>query len=462
MRVYYLRKGANMRLKSHIVNCSRRFLRLFSVAVIIPASIFSFTGNSAASESYENEIVKDVQFAKFHSEKALNEFIKETPEAVRLHPSLMWVELEKSYSLKAGLWQKLTRYGITSLLDNRILYKTPVSAGEGAVWGKRLSQPEMDPELWGMHNINIGTAWAVTKGKKEIIVAISDTGIDRDHGALSSNIWANEKELNGKNRKDDDGNGYKDDKYGVDFIGDSEDTMDGGLTGHGSHVAGTVGGIQAEDGFYGVAPNITLMAVKTHNARGNGTRRSVSKGLLYAADNGASVVNCSWGGAPEATEYDEVLYDVIEYLNTKGVVLVASAGNNEVDIGKGPHYPASYDLPNIISVGALNKFGELASFSNWGKKSVDIAAPGTEIYSAQANSAWFTWKHGTSMAAPHIAGAVALIKSTEKGSTMSPEEIKQLLIDNAVDIVPWEERGNRDFVSNKTLDLSFLGDGSWD
>jgi subtilisin family serine protease len=430
-------------------------------------TIFAFVFFAISAEAFasQNESFENVGFVKFETEKTLQGFLKENPEAKRLHKNLMWAEYQNSFSFSSELKNNRERLGIEALSNNETVYKlhtlnTLNKMEERIGFGREVFLPNpisnLDPDIWGLEKINVAEAWKTTTGSEDIIVALLDSGIARKHQALSRNIWVNESELKGKSSRDDDGNGYKDDLYGVDLIRKkSKDTLDD--SGHGSHVAGIVAGYSEEAGFYGVAPNVKIMAVKTHNKDGNGSRKSVVKGVLYAVDNGADVINCSWGGAPEAEEVDQLLFDAIEYANQNGVVVVTSAGNRNVDNDEVDHYPSNYDLPNVIAVTSTDHYDGFSVFSNWGKKTVHLSAPGEHIKSAWTGYPSYRDRSGTSMAAPHVAGTVALIKSTERGSKLSPIEIRNLILENTARL----DRPGYETMSNGRLDLSFLGDGTW-
>jgi subtilisin family serine protease len=168
---------------------------------------------------------------------------------------------------------------------------------------------------------------------------------------------------------------------------------------------------------------------------------------------GARVLNCSWGGAPEASEFDQLLFDAIEYANKKGAVLVASAGNDSDNNDTGSHYPSNYDLPGVISVAASDKLDRKAYFSNIGVNSVDLAAPGVAIWSVESGGKSYTSLSGTSMASPHVSGAAALLASTEAGRAMSAADIRDALMTNVEKVSEWRTR----VISGGRLDLQFIG-----
>jgi len=261
---------------------------------------------------------------------------------------------------------------------------------------------------WSLHRTDAPEAWNVSTGSSEIIVAVVDTGVDYNHRDLQSNMWVNEAELNGAKGEDDDQNGYIDDVYGYNFIYNSNDPIDD--HGHGTHCAGIIAakGNNALD-IAGVCWTAKIMAIKFLGIRGEGTTTDAVLALHYAVENGADVISNSWGSNGESN----ALKDAIDYAHSRGVIIVASAGN---DNSNSPHYPAGYE--HVISVAATDADDSKWSLSNYGDW-VDIAAPGVDILSLRADGTSQGMSYnpstavlsGTSMATPHIAGACALLLS---------------------------------------------------
>lgn len=286
--------------------------------------------------------------------------------------------------------------------------------------------------LWGMDNqgqtggvkdadIDAPEAWDISTGSKEIIVAICDSGIDYTHPDLANNMWVNEAEKNGVAGVDDDNNGYIDDIYGYDFAGGDSDPEDN--VEHGTHVSGTVGAVGNNGlGVAGVNWNVRLMACKIGDTYGIPISAAI-EGIEYAINMGAKVMNHSWGGYT----YSQALYDTIQASQEAGLLFVAAAGNEYNDNDALPAYPASYDLDNIISVVATDDSDVKANFSNWGKTTTDLAAPGVNIYSTQPGGG-YQYMSGTSMASPHVAGAAAFVWSVNPALTAA--EVKQVLLDS--------------------------------
>ena len=268
-------------------------------------------------------------------------------------------------------------------------------------------------ELWGMYNtgqtggtagadIDATIAWDVFSGDHSVIVGVIDTGVDYNHPDLAANIWTNPGEIP-DNGIDDDGNGYIDDIHGWDFINNDNDPMDD--NGHGTHVSGTIGAISGNGiGVVGVSPNVTIMALKFLSSGGSGSSADAIDCLEYTTMMGANLTSNSWGGGGES----EAMRLAIADAGANNSLFVAAAGNSSLDTDVSPHYPSSYDLDNVVAVASTDHNDELSSFSSYGAISVDIAAPGTNILSTLPGNSYGSLS-GTSMATPHVAGALALI-----------------------------------------------------
>lgn len=285
-----------------------------------------------------------------------------------------------------------------------------------------------DPQygnLWGMERIGAPAAWDVTTGDSNMVVAVIDTGIRNTHEDLAGNIWSNPDET--PNGQDDSGNGYVDDLWGWNFVDDNNDPFDD--HGHGTHVAGTIGAVGNNGvGVAGVNWEVRLVAVKFLDASGSGTTLNAIRAVEYVNSLAAHVriSNNSWGGGG----YSLALEEAIEAAGLANQLFVAAAGNNASDNDENPFYPASYDLDNVISVASIAQGGGLSSFSCFGAQSVHIAAPGSDILSTEADSdVAYGTKSGTSMAAPHVAGAAALIWSRNLAATYT--DVRDAILESA-------------------------------
>lgn len=322
------------------------------------------------------------------------------------------------------------------------------------------------PEAWStLSNSSLAT------GNREAVVAFVDTGVMYDHTDLIDNMWTNDAELNGQPGVDDDGNGCVDDVYGWNYydnsayIGFEESSVgtaatrpgsssnkDGNNTyynansdtedSHGTHGAGTVAAVNNSEGIVGIGANanVKIMTVKAlGGSQGYGTTESVVKGINYAVKNGACVVNLSLGGPDD----DDTLRSAIE--DSPNVLFTIAAGNDGTNNDEEPTYPANYSCDNVLSVANLQCNGELHYYSNYGKETVHLAAPGSEIYSTStgdgsssgSSNFWGSWygnkasssyerMSGTSMAAPMVAGVAAMLYS--KYDTLTIQAIRQAIL----------------------------------
>ncbi len=273
---------------------------------------------------------------------------------------------------------------------------------------------------WNINAVNAPEAWAQGHTGQGIVVAIVDTGVDLDHPEFAGRIWVNQGETPG-NGIDDDGNGYIDDVNGYDFAGNDNNPDD--QNGHGTHVAGIVAA--SLGGIEGVAPGATIMPVQVLGANGSGSSLGVANGILYAARNGADVINLSLGSSVG----DSRIANAIAQAEALGAIVVAASGNEGASQ---PGYPARYSnqITGLLSVGSHTQSNFRSSFSNQVGSSgaVQVDAPGSSISSAWRNGGYVTIS-GTSMATPHVAGLAALILSAN--DDLLPAQVRQLIVNGA-------------------------------
>jgi subtilisin family serine protease len=280
--------------------------------------------------------------------------------------------------------------------------------------------PDLGGNNWGADLVKAPETWAKGYTGQGVVVAVLDTGVDYNHQDLSSNIWTNSKEIAG-NGKDDDGNGYIDDYYGWNFDGNNNSTLD--VNGHGTHVSGTIAGVNNGYGVTGIAYNSKIMPVKVLDDQGSGSYSAIANGIYYAVDNGADVINLSLGGGRS----NDTLQKAVEYASSKGVIVVMAAGN---DGSSQPAYPARYAKNYGLAVGAVDQNKNLADFSN--RAGADqltyVTAPGVNVYSTLPGNEYASYS-GTSMATPHVAGVVALMLSANPN--LSDAQVRQILAETS-------------------------------
>lgn len=281
--------------------------------------------------------------------------------------------------------------------------------------------------LWGMRNIgqadpsgqkgvanadnSAAKAWVKQTSAANVIVAIIDTGVDYTHPDLADNMWQG---------RDSQGNII----HGYNAIKENFDPMDDNS--HGTHVAGTIGAVGNNNlGVAGVTWKTQIMAVKFLDSRGSGSLADAVQAIDFATEHGADVMNNSWGSSGSISS---TLKAAVERALQAGVVFVAAAGNdgnsNDGNTSK-TNYPASFDLDNVVSVAASDNTDKMANFSNYGKTSVHLMAPGVNIYSSVPGGKYASYS-GTSMATPHVTGAVALL--LQRNPNLKPLEVRERLM----------------------------------
>jgi subtilisin family serine protease len=265
-------------------------------------------------------------------------------------------------------------------------------------------------------------AWLKTQGSDKVVVAVLDTGVDYTHPDLVENIW--HRPENVPQYKDDELGTVNDDE-GFNAVDNQRDPMD--ENGHGTHCAGIIGaeGDNGE-GIAGVNWKVRIMPLKFLGRGGFGTTKDAIEAINYAIDrkrNGVNlrVISASWG----SPAYSKALEDTIRAAGEEGILFVAAAGNNGTSNDKNPHFPSNFALPNLISVAALDRSDQLASFSNFGVKTVHVAAPGKDILSTWLNDE-YREASGTSMATPYVSGVAALVLASEPN--LSVEKLRERLL----------------------------------
>lgn len=354
------------------------------------------------------------QFRNSRSERVrLNGMtVEEGLEEFRNHPDVEFVEPNFVYRLIQPVRQSSFTSSAPMQADAGEII--PDDTFFGLQWGLRnngedfLVGETVVSKIEGA-DINAHQAWDLTTGSDDVIIAILDSGIDYEHEDLEGNLF-----------RDDE------DRFGIDTspgTDSPDDPMD--EDGHGTHVAGVIGAIGNNGtGIAGINWNTRLMAIRVFNNEDETTVSSIVEGLEYAIENGAKVSNHSYGG----TGFSQTLFEAFEKARDVGHLVVAAAGNNEIDNDGTPFYPASYDLDNIISVAASDQDDQLANFSNFGATSVHIAAPGSFIGSTFPDNGYI-YLSGTSMAVPHVVGVAGLVQSFYPNATY--QDIRNRILDRA-------------------------------
>ncbi len=270
-------------------------------------------------------------------------------------------------------------------------------------------------------DVSAPAAWRTTTGDSSAVVAVIDSGVDFTHPDLRDNRWSNRRERS--DGRDDDRNGFADDLHGWDWVADTGEITD--AQGHGTAVAGVIAARGNNGaGTSGVMWRASVMSLRVLDAAGAGDVADAVEAIDYAVAHGAQVINCSWGTDGES----QILRDAIARAGARGVVVVASAGNAGRDVDASPYYPASFNLPNLISVAATDKFDNLAPWSNWGASSVAVTAPGTDILTTKMGGGYWMVS-GTSVSAPLVTGIAGLVKTVRPW--LDAAQTRQAILDGA-------------------------------
>ncbi len=321
-----------------------------------------------------------------------------------------------------------------------------------------LPRDERLSEQWGLMNdgqmingqpgvsgvdVHVAPAWDLISSGESVIVGVLDTGVDISHKDIRDNIFVNSHEIPGDGI-DNDGNGYVDDVSGFDFVNDDQSVCDSPAADkHGTHIAGIIAGSANADGIVGVAPNnARIVPLKFADGTAGYTSDAI-EAIEYAKSIGVQVINCSFG----SPYYNQALYDS---MRDAGILFIAAAGNSGANVDNNPTYPASFTLPNVMSVGAIDNNGNISSFSNYGS-GVHVFAPGKDILSTIPGND-YDYMSGTSAAAAFVTGAAVLL--LQNNGQLSGESIKTQLIETAVSMIDMDSRSYRLINISKSLGLA--------
>lgn len=346
-------------------------------------------------------------------------------------PDLNLVVVKRAaFETRQSVIQEISQNPNVQYVEPNYIYrinKTPNDPMLGQLWGMSNTGAQDASGQVGTAGMDIGAfqAWDIETGNENVVVAVIDTGVNYNSPDLEENIWTNQAEANGVAGVDDDNNGVIDDIHGANFVEalkPTGDPMDD--HGHGSHCSGTIAA-RGDDGkgLVGVAWKAKVMGVKFLSAGGSGTLEGAVQAINYATKMGAQVLNNSWGGGG----FSQALLEAIQNSNKANTLFVAAAGNESNNNDSLPTYPATYDVPNVLAVAAIDNKGQLASFSSYGKNKVHVGAPGVNVVSLTTGG-YAAWS-GTSMATPHVSGIAVLLAA--HFPQMTGLEIKERIVATA-------------------------------
>lgn len=329
----------------------------------------------------------------------------------------------KAYTRSTSLCRKASIRRMQKQSKNRLVCSPNV-----ALTAVEVPTDPMFDRQSGLKMMAAPGAWDVTTGSSDLLAIVIDSGIDATHPDLKNNMWVNPKEI-ANNGIDDDKNGYIDDVYGANTITNVGSGIDD--NGHGTHVAGILGAVGNNFiGISGVTQKVKLVSVKFLSSSGSGSTSNAIKAINYGVQlkqlgYNVVVMNNSYGSAL----FSSALLTAVKSANQAGILFAAAAGNSGVNNDAYPFYPSSLDSPNVISVASVETSGALSSYSNYGKLSVDIAAPGSAVWSTLPYGG-YGYKSGTSMATPHIAGLAILTKAA--CLSLTSDQLKTNILTNGI------------------------------
>lgn len=354
----------------------------------------------------------DLDAPEYYLVEETNQDIFKLIELYKLNPYVEYAEPNGIYSIG-----DVTEGQIVTAEDNK-----QSSSGDASIETTYPSDPFYNRYQWYLSKIEAPNAWDISKGSEgRALIAVVDTGVDLDHRDLDKNLWRNRNDpINGV---DDDRDGRVDDYRGWDFVNNDNSPWDD--DNHGTHCAGLIGA-RGNDGFgiTGVCWWTKILPIKVLDSNGRGSWWNIAQGIRYAAGKGANIISLSLGG----TGYSQSVKDAC--VTAKNSLLVCAAGNSALNNDNTPHYPSSLSLRNILAVGATTKNNYLCSFSNYGKASVDIVAPGDTLMSTIPSPAggpyYYETMSGTSMATPLVSGLAGLIRA--KKPYLSNYQIRDIIM----------------------------------
>lgn len=315
---------------------------------------------------------------------------------------------------------------ILNLIDHAGLERLSLDEGESYM---AQSWSSYSYNQTGNSQVKVTEAWNARSANPDSIpiVAVIDSGVDYNHPVFNNwnAMWQNPFEKNGASGFDDDTNGYSDDVLGWNFVDGNNNPMDSDapdIRSHGTHVSGIILGVNHPLTGSGQS-RVKIMALKFLGSGGGGSTSAAIQAIYYAVRNGARIINMSWGGG----SYSQALHDALAYAYNQGVVLVAAAGNASQDNDVNEMYPANFPIPSQLTVGAVNDWDSLATFSNFGQNRVQITAPGVSVYSTAVGG--YRILSGTSMAAPFVSGLAAMIMSERPD--LSGYQVRNLILNSA-------------------------------